>query len=94
MICPKCDGKIDAVTARLWGDGEQKMPLAPYLCAWCASLMLINLVTRELFTPEAIKDKFNIDMVATMKTNAVLWAAIEEARAEILALPKRRTVLR
>jgi hypothetical protein len=94
IICPKCDGKIDAFADIKWGDGVQRLPVAPFICTWCASILVFDLKRNLLYTPELIREKTGIDPVAEMKKNPPLWDAIEKQRAIILRVPNRRQVLR
>lgn len=93
-ICPKCDGQIDALRAVPWGDGIHRLSLAPYLCAWCASLFLIEPGTGNLFDIDELGRKYDIDAMAAMKANKALWGFIEHHRKLILSTPNRRPVLR
>lgn len=94
MICPKCDGQIDHFAAAPWGDGKQTMSVAPQLCAWCGSLLVLDLKGRKLMTLEMVSELTGLDAEAQMRKNAKLWEAIEEARKLILSFPNRRPVLR
>jgi hypothetical protein len=94
VICPKCDGQLDAMAALPWGDGNQALPLAPFLCSLCASLLIVDLERNRLIDPEEILLATGRDPVSYMKQNKLLWEKIEEARRDILALPNRRKVLR
>jgi hypothetical protein len=94
MTCPKCDGQIDHFAAAPWGDGAQKTSIAPQLCAWCGSLLVLDLKARKLITLEEVSKLTGLDAEAQMRKNAKLWSAIEDARRLILSFPNRRPVLR
>jgi hypothetical protein len=89
--CPKCDGEIDALVAVPWGEPPQEpLRLAPYLCGWCASLLIVDLDRQQLLSPEEVSRVAGVDVIAAMQSNAALWHAITEGRGRILALPDRR----
>lgn len=94
MTCPKCDGRIDHFAAAPWGDGVQRHSIAPQLCAWCGSLLVLDLKAAKLMTLEKVTELTGIDAEAQMRKNTKLWDAIEEARKLILSFPNRRPVLR
>lgn len=96
MICPACDGDIDAHMASPWGTGpdpNQSQRITPWICAWCASLFVMDWQRKALLSPVVIKRLHNVDVLAAMKQNKILWRAISEAREKILATPNRRPVL-
>ena len=93
MTCPHCDGDLDRMMEAPWGDGDQKQSIAPYICGWCASVMLIDLREHRLITAQEAREH-GIDMIAALGTNLLLWQHIEDTRRQILSLPKRRKVLR
>lgn len=90
MICPKCDGEIDALIASPWGTGSMPpdgLTIAPFICSACASLLLLDFEPGRLFLvpPEGLE---------VIKRNQVLWKTITDSQRRILALPNRRPVLR
>lgn len=94
MICPKCDGKIDKFIVSPWGDGDQKTPIAPYVCAWCASIMLFDLDRGALYPIEEVSRIVGFDVEIKLSQNETLWNAIQDCRVQILSTPNRRKVLR
>lgn len=84
MKCPLCDGQLGAMVAKAWGKDPKMLPILPFVCGWCAGFMLIEMETRKLIIPNAAE-------LALLKTNKVLWDAVEHVRMQILALPDRRT---
>ena len=86
LICPACGYQVDKLAEMPWGDGIQKLSIAPFICAGCATAMIINLVTYELtFIPpagwEVIKAK-----------NPELYRLILESQEQVRAA--RRTMER
>lgn len=94
MMCPKCDGDLDAYLKVKWGDGVQKQKVAPFVCAWCASLMLIDLETKTLITDADFQITTGMSLRDCFRHNKPLWQAIEENQKLILSAPGRRPVLR
>jgi hypothetical protein len=89
MHCPKCDGEIDALAFQEWGHGRHPVdcPVAPFICSWCASLLLIDFARCRLYlVPQEGLD--------AMRQNPVLWSQIIDSQRRILAAPNRRPVLR
>jgi hypothetical protein len=93
MTCPKCDGDLDALAVMPWGrvkDSENVpagWPIAPFICSWCASLLLIDCARIELYDVPAAG-------LAALRQNPVLSKMIDDARRLILAEPGRRPILR
>jgi hypothetical protein len=89
IFCPKCDGDIDAFLVEQWGHGRHPadVPVAPLVCSWCASLLLIDFERTKLYEvpPEGLD---------LLRRNPVLWPAIADAQRRILSMPNRRPVLR
>jgi hypothetical protein len=86
IICPVCGFGIDRVVFLPWGDGNQKLNVAPFICTGCATAMIINLVSYELMViPQAgwevIKEK-----------NPELYALIRKSQEQVRAA--RRTMER
>ena len=65
-----------------WGDGVQRLPVAPLICAGCAALLVLDLATNAV--SELPDDAWDI----VRKKNPVLWRNIEEARGAVLAARK------
>jgi hypothetical protein len=77
--CPNCGVTPDAQALRPWGDGQQTLPVAPWICASCGALAIIELATGRL---QPTTD----DMWAVVRLrNPVLWAEIQRVRAAIKA---------
>lgn len=93
-LCPKCDGHLDAMAAKSWGDGMQKLPFAPFLCSWCGSLFVLDIQRREIMDREECKRLSGVDPISAMEKNPALWDAIAKAREAMLSLPNRRRVIR
>ena len=77
--CPSCQARIVSTLATPWGDGEQKLPVAPWICSACACLGLIEIETGVITLTldawwEPVKAK-----------NPVLWGEITQAIARIRA---------
>ena len=94
MICPHCDSELDGMITTKWGDGIQRGNVAPFICSWCASLMLIDKDTGTLITQEEFKTITDLDFTELFRLNKTLWSRIEENRKLILSAPNRRPVLR
>lgn len=94
MTCPKCDGDFDGAATIRWGDGEQRLPVAPFICSWCASILIWYIKEQVLVRPEMVMEATGIDPIEMMRQNQTLWTAITESRKRILELPDRRPVLR
>jgi hypothetical protein len=95
IYCPKCDGEINGLVSTPWGKptkGAEALRFAPYLCGWCASLLIIDFDAKRLCTLEAIDKLTGGDILAVMIENAALWSEITQAQKRILALPNRRKV--
>jgi hypothetical protein len=45
QTCPACHVVIDRQVLLPWGDGQQTLPVAPWICASCAALGIIELAT-------------------------------------------------
>ena len=89
LICPRCDGEVDALIKTTWGSGpkDPDEARAPYVCSLCGSVCIIDLSDMTL-TP------ITEEMLKILKTNASLWEAIETARAFLATVPNRRKILR
>jgi hypothetical protein len=91
--CPKCDGEIDALVSSPWGNPPKEIPrFAPYLCGWCASLLIIDLNLKQFRTLEEIDRLTGVNTLAAIMGNAALWREITNAQKSILKLPNRRKV--
>jgi hypothetical protein len=94
MICPKCDGELDAYIKAKWGDGIQKESIVPFICSLCASILFFDQRTGTLMSPEQIDLKTGLDSIGLLTENQTLWSAISANRKLILSAPNRRPVLR
>jgi len=75
--CPACGVTIVALVIFPWGDGQQRIPVAPWICASCAALGLIDLATGDItLTPEAL-------WAPVQARNPALWQDIVTAIARI-----------
>jgi hypothetical protein len=75
VACPACGVALAAHLRVPWGDGHQRLPRAPWICASCAALGLIDLATGVIvLTPDAL-------WAPVQESNPTLWAQITEARA-------------
>jgi hypothetical protein len=83
QACPAC-GKQPEIQAMLpWGDGHQQLPVAPWMCASCGALALMELATGE------IKPTTDAMWAVVRERNPVLWAAITRVRAQVKAEKER-----
>lgn len=77
QTCPACHAGIDRQVLLPWGDGQQTLPVAPWICASCAALGIIELATGHItLAPEALWQ-------VVLERNPVLWQTIADARARI-----------
>jgi hypothetical protein len=85
ILCPKCGGEIDATLVMPWSDPSMAadVPAEPYVCGWCASLLIVFTKGPEFHEPDE-------ETIAAMRSNQALWQAITTEQAKILALPNRR----
>lgn len=79
--CPACHAVIDRQLLLPWGDGQHTLPAAPWICATCAALGIIELATGQIsIVPEGwwqeVQDR-----------NPVLWQTIARTRARIKGEP-------
>lgn len=75
--CPACGVTIDRLLLLPWGDGQQRTPAAPWICASCAALGIIELATGHItIAPEAMWQ-------VVQDRNPRLWQEIETTRALI-----------
>lgn len=95
LVCPRCDGESDALVFGRWGERTPEEPAAfpalPYICGLCGSL-LIALTIPDAELP--VLTVPSVEELVVIRANAALWAAIREGRAQVLARPGRRPVLR
>ena len=90
LICPRCDGPIDAAVVKKMQDDADFKPSVPFICSHCAS---IGLFTLSNLTIKVIPDEF-LPILANHPDCTVMWARVQQLREKILALPNRRPVLR
>ncbi len=81
LKCPACGYEMDATAVR-WGDGRQKLAVAPFICSQCAAASIINLVT---MTVESVPPE-NWEVVKAH--NPELWAAITRVQQNVRAARK------
>jgi hypothetical protein len=75
--CPACGVNLARHVALPWGNGQQRQPVAPWICASCGALAVIDLATGVL-TPTT-DDMWEV----VRQRNPVLWGEIERLRAAI-----------
>lgn len=77
QVCPACQAAIDLLTLVPWGDGQQRTPAAPWICATCAALGVIELATgRITLASDALWQPVR-------ERNPALWQEITQIRARI-----------
>lgn len=77
VTCPACHVTIDRLALVPWGDGQQRTTVAPWICASCAALGIIELATgRITLTEEAMWQP-------VQERNPALWQEITQIRARI-----------
>lgn len=94
MICPHCDGDLDAYVPMPWGDGQPAGNIVPFICSWCASLMFLQQSDVTLFTIPEIEEVTGINVAEVIGRNPLLSEKIDKSRLAILKLRNRRPVLR
>jgi hypothetical protein len=58
VTCPECGYVATGVRTLKWGDGDQKIEVAPYLCAGCGAFAVANLVEKTVtFLPQRAVDE-------------------------------------
>ena len=91
ILCPKCGGDIDAMIVSPWDDlsTPSSIDVAPYVCSWCASLLIVVFTNHgpTILEPDE-------ETIVAMQSNRALWQAITTEQARILALPNRPKVRR
>lgn len=48
LICPACGYEVDHLREMPWGDGNQRLAIAPFICAGCAEAMILDYSRCEL----------------------------------------------
>ena len=88
ILCPKCGGEIDAMIVMPWSDPSKAVdvPAEPYVCGWCASLLIVFTNRPTLLDPDE-------ETIAAIRSNQELWQAITTEQAKILAVANRRKLL-
>lgn len=81
VACPACQAVIVRLLLLPWGDGQHTLPAAPWICATCAALGIIELATGHItLAPEPL-------WVLVQERNPALWHTIVETRARIKGEP-------
>ena len=75
--CAACHAAIDLLALVPWGDGQHTLPCAPWICACCAALGIVELETGEIVLPP--EEMWQV----VQERNPVLWQEIVETRARI-----------
>lgn len=79
--CPACGVVLHRLLVVPWGSGKQTMAVAPWICAACAALGLIELATGAVaLTPAWVWQ-------VVQERNPTLWRTIADARARIKGDP-------
>jgi hypothetical protein len=74
--CPHCGTVAAELQARPWGRSPENAPgfaYLPFVCGHCRALAMIDMESGALIDPPE-------EVIAIMRSNPVLWAAIERAR--------------
>lgn len=82
ITCPECGFVATAVKVVPWGDGEQKSPVAPYICSRCGAFAVMNLVRSTVeFMPPLFLEMLRV-------LNPEMAASIEASQKRIRAARK------